>query len=134
MLSLVFCMTVFKDGGKEEKKKDPTSSSVKCYFVRMQSCCSADESANYILSNRTVSEARALFMHAHLLPSLDKYMARYELEFLRKYYHHLDLLSIFLCSPAVPFKIDLMQCTNLRHSGSLSFCQRPSNSALTWQL
>lgn len=100
----------------------------------MQSFCSADESANYILSNKTVSEARALFMHAHLLPSLDKYMARYELEFLCKYYHHLDLLSIFLRSAVVPVKIDIMQCTNLRHSGSLSFCQRPSNSILTWQL
>jgi len=81
MLSLVLSTTVFKDGGKEEKKKDPTSSSVKCYFVRMQSCWSIDGSANYILSNKTVSEARGLFMHAHLLPSLDKYMARYDLEF-----------------------------------------------------
>jgi len=131
MLSLVFSTTVFKDGGKEEKKKDPTSSSVKCYFVRMQSCCSADESDNYILSNKTVSEARALFMHAHLLPSLDKYMARYDLDFLCKYYHHLELLSIFLRPTAVPLNIDLIQCTNLRHSGSLSFCQRPSNSTLT---
>ncbi|QCD92035.1 RNA-dependent RNA polymerase 1 [Vigna unguiculata] len=85
---------VFKDGGKEEKKKDPTSSSVKCYFVRMQSCCSADESANYILSNRTVSEARALFMHAHLLPSLDKYMARFSLILSKTFKLSIDLATV----------------------------------------
>ncbi|KAL2321324.1 hypothetical protein Fmac_030293 [Flemingia macrophylla] len=68
----------FKDGGKEEKKKDSTSSSVKCYFVRMQSY-SENDTADYILSNKTVSQARTLFMHAHTLPNLDKYMARFSL-------------------------------------------------------
>ncbi|KAJ1376394.1 putative RNA-dependent RNA polymerase 5 [Sesbania bispinosa] len=66
------------DGGKEEKKKDPTASSVKCYFVRMESYSSVDARV-YILSNKTMFEARALFMHAHMLPSIDKYMARFSL-------------------------------------------------------
>nr|KYP37196.1 putative RNA-dependent RNA polymerase 3 [Cajanus cajan] len=85
---------VFKDGGKEEKKKDSTSSSVKCYFVRMQSCCSADESAVYILSNKTVSEARTLFMHAHMLPSLDKYMARFSLILSKTIKLNIDLATV----------------------------------------
>ncbi|TKY44577.1 RNA-dependent RNA polymerase 4 [Spatholobus suberectus] len=85
---------VFKDGGKEEKKKDPTSSSVKCYFVRMQSCSSADENAVYILSNKTVSEARTLFMHAHMLPSLDKYMARFSLILSKTLKLNIDLATV----------------------------------------
>jgi len=106
--------TVFKDGGNEEKQKDPTSSTVKCYFVRMQSGCSADEGADYILSNKTVSEARTLFMHAHmLLPNLNKYMARYDTCANTKYYYHLEFHLFFLHPPAVPLKIDFMQCTNL---------------------
>ncbi|KAI4350804.1 hypothetical protein L6164_005219 [Bauhinia variegata] len=68
---------VFKDGGKEEKKKNPTTSSVKCYFVRMESRASVDERQSYILSNKTMSEARCLFMHAHTLTNVTKYMARY---------------------------------------------------------
>lgn len=55
---------MFKDGGKEEKKKDPTSSSVKCFFIRKESI-------------EMVYEARSLFMHAHRLPSVANYMARY---------------------------------------------------------
>ncbi|KAE9600337.1 putative RNA-directed RNA polymerase [Lupinus albus] len=72
---------VFKDGGKEEKKKDPTTSSVKCYFVRMNSSSSSSavERAPYILSNKTMFEARSLFMHVHMLANLDKYMARFSL-------------------------------------------------------
>lgn len=58
--------SVFKDGGKEEKKKNPTSS-VKCYFVFMESSA---------LSGKTVHEARCIFMHAHMVSSVAKYMAR----------------------------------------------------------
>ncbi|RDX71616.1 putative RNA-dependent RNA polymerase 5, partial [Mucuna pruriens] len=83
---------VFKDGGKE-KKKDSTSSSVKCYFVRMQSC-SPDENADYILSNKTVSEARTLFMHAHTLPTLDKYMARFSLILSKTLKLNIDLATV----------------------------------------
>lgn len=68
---------VFKDGGKEEKKKNPTTSAVKCYFVRMESDAYVDKIEPYKLSNRTVFEARSLFMHAHMVSSIASYMARY---------------------------------------------------------
>ncbi|XP_052180975.1 probable RNA-dependent RNA polymerase 5 [Diospyros lotus] len=70
---------VFKDGGKEEKKKNPTSSPVKCYFVRMESFAPCDERVPYILHKKTVHEARCLFMHVHMVSSLAKYMARLSL-------------------------------------------------------
>lgn len=97
--------TVFKDSGKEEKKKDPTASSVKCYFVRMESHCSADERTFYILSKKTMFEARSLFMHAHLLPSIDKFMARYDT----------CAYTIFQSSSlSLSLKINLIKCTNLK--------------------
>ncbi|XP_050363842.1 probable RNA-dependent RNA polymerase 3 [Argentina anserina] len=70
---------VFKDGGNEEKKKDPTSSAVKCYFVRVASDAAIDQDVYYKLSNRTMHEARCLFMHAHTLASVDNYMIRFSL-------------------------------------------------------
>ncbi|TYK10155.1 putative RNA-dependent RNA polymerase 5 isoform X2 [Cucumis melo var. makuwa] len=70
---------VFKDGGKEEKKKNPTTSAVKCYFVRMESDAYVDKIEPYKLSNRTVFEARSLFMHAHMVSSIASYMARFSL-------------------------------------------------------
>ena len=70
-------LSVFKDGGKEERKKDPTSSSVKCYFVRTESFASVDDNISYKLSGKSMLEARSMFMHAHTLPSLDKFIARY---------------------------------------------------------
>ncbi|XP_011659951.1 probable RNA-dependent RNA polymerase 5 isoform X3 [Cucumis sativus] len=70
---------VFKDGGKEEKKKNPTTSAVKCYFVRMESDAYIDKIEPYKLSNRTVFEARSLFMHAHMVSSIASYMARFSL-------------------------------------------------------
>ncbi|XP_027358466.1 probable RNA-dependent RNA polymerase 3 isoform X2 [Abrus precatorius] len=85
---------VFKDGGKEEKKKDPTTSSVKCYFVRIESYCSVDESASYVLSNKTMFEARSLFMHVHTLPSLDKYMARFSLILSKTLKLDIDLATV----------------------------------------
>ncbi|KAE7998673.1 hypothetical protein FH972_003192 [Carpinus fangiana] len=69
---------VFKDGGKEEKKKNPTSSAVKCYFIRMESNSTIDQS-QYILSRKTVNEARSVFMHAHGLSSVSSFMARFSL-------------------------------------------------------
>ncbi|XP_065849771.1 probable RNA-dependent RNA polymerase 5 [Euphorbia lathyris] len=69
---------VFKDGGKEEKKKDPTTSPVKCYFIRMESHASIDNS-EYVLHGKTIREARSIFMNVDTLPSLSKYMARLSL-------------------------------------------------------
>ncbi|CAN6456713.1 unnamed protein product [Victoria cruziana] len=69
---------VYKDGGKEEKKKNKYSS-LKCFFVRTESRAAIDDTEDYILSNKSVAEARAMFMHVHKLPNLSKYMARFSL-------------------------------------------------------
>ncbi|XP_060668494.1 probable RNA-dependent RNA polymerase 3 [Ziziphus jujuba] len=70
---------VFKDGGKEKRKKNPTSSPVKCYFVRMETEAFIDKMGSYKLSNMTVAEARCYFMHAHMVSSVPTYMARLSL-------------------------------------------------------
>ncbi|XP_022731132.1 probable RNA-dependent RNA polymerase 3 [Durio zibethinus] len=70
---------VFKDGGKEARKKDPTSSSVKCLFVRFESDASVDDGKDYVLSGKTVQEARCVFMHVHTLSNIAKYMVRFSL-------------------------------------------------------
>ncbi|KAI9128687.1 hypothetical protein K1719_000170 [Acacia pycnantha] len=85
---------VFKDGGKEEKKKDPTSSSVKCYFVRTESCASVDNCESYILSGKSMFEARSLFMHTHTLPSLNKFMARFSLILSKTFTFDVDMGSV----------------------------------------
>ncbi|KAK8610405.1 hypothetical protein V6N13_081563 [Hibiscus sabdariffa] len=66
---------VFKDGGKTAKKKDQSTSSVRCLFVRFESNASVDRGKEYVLSGKTVKEARSVFMHVHTLPSMAKYMA-----------------------------------------------------------
>lgn len=77
-LILAFRCTVFKDGGKEEKKKkDFATKGVKCYFIRTDSTSSNDMGSPYIFSGKSIHEIRMHFMHAHTLPSLAKYMARY---------------------------------------------------------
>jgi len=76
---------VYKDGGKEGKiEEDRTNggnekctSAVRCYFVRTESGWKMDEP--YILSGKTISQARKLFMHIHTAPTLAKYMARFAL-------------------------------------------------------
>lgn len=76
---------VYKDGGKDEKKKEEKinwenkncASGVKCYFVRTESGWNMDEP--YILSGKTINQARKLFMHIHTAPNLAKYMARFVL-------------------------------------------------------
>ncbi|XP_047333491.1 probable RNA-dependent RNA polymerase 5 [Impatiens glandulifera] len=85
---------VYKDGGKEEKKKDPTSSPVKCYFVRMQSVAPFHEEEPYILSDKTVYEARCLFMHGHTTSSMTKYMARFSLILSKTIPLPIDLTSV----------------------------------------
>ncbi|KAF8055794.1 hypothetical protein N665_1286s0005 [Sinapis alba] len=70
---------VFKDGGKEEKKKDFSTKGVKCYFIRTDSTSANDMGTPYIFSGKSIHEARMHFMHVHTLPSLAKYMARFSL-------------------------------------------------------
>ncbi|KAM5547587.1 hypothetical protein ABKV19_001862 [Rosa sericea] len=71
----------FKDGGKRDKIRSPTSSPVKCYFVRVSSDAAIDRDVGYWLSNRTIHEGRRLIMHVDTLPSVDKVMARLPLIF-----------------------------------------------------
>ncbi|KHG23521.1 putative RNA-dependent RNA polymerase 5 -like protein [Gossypium arboreum] len=79
VLSVKFETEVFKDGGKEAKKKDRSTSPVKCFFVRFESNAAIDDGKEYVLSGKTVQEARSVFMHVHTLPSMAKYMARFSL-------------------------------------------------------
>ena len=80
-------LSVYKDGGKAEKIKEERkreknkkyTSSVRCYFVRIES--GWDRGEPYILSNRTIGDARKLFMHIHTVPSVAKYLARLAISF-----------------------------------------------------
>ncbi|POO00835.1 RNA-dependent RNA polymerase-type [Trema orientale] len=89
-----YCFFVFKDGGKEEEKKNPTSSPVKCFFIRTHSDAFIDQNASYILSNRSISEARHLFMHAHTVSSVANYMARFSLILSKTHSLDIDLSSV----------------------------------------
>ncbi|GLU09929.1 hypothetical protein SLE2022_267640 [Rubroshorea leprosula] len=85
---------VFKDGGKEAKKKDPTTSQVRCFFVRMQSGAFVDKNQDYVLSGKTVREARSIFMHVDTLPNLAKYMARFSLILSKTVKLEIDLAKV----------------------------------------
>lgn len=85
---------VFKDGGKAAKKKDPTSSSVRCLFVRFESDASVDNGKDYVLSGKTVQEARSVFMHVHTLSNVAKYMARFKLILSKTMKLEIDLSDI----------------------------------------
>ncbi|GMI94841.1 hypothetical protein like AT2G19930 [Hibiscus trionum] len=85
---------VFKDGGKTAKKKDRSISSVRCLFVRFESNASIDKGKDYVLSGKTVKEARSVFMHVHTLPSMAKYMARFALILSKTMKLEVDLANI----------------------------------------
>ncbi|KNA23577.1 hypothetical protein SOVF_023880 isoform A [Spinacia oleracea] len=69
---------VFKDGGKEGKKKE-FSSPVKCYFVCTEGFASILRKPAHELRKMPVPEARGLFMHIHNASSISNYMARFSL-------------------------------------------------------
>ncbi|CAA3002891.1 probable RNA-dependent RNA polymerase 3 isoform X2 [Olea europaea subsp. europaea] len=80
-----FRFFVFKDECKR-KKKNPmnaeekaTECALKCYFVRFQSMAPCSDDESYILSSRNISDARSLFMHIHMVSTIEKYMARFSL-------------------------------------------------------
>ncbi|GLT98518.1 hypothetical protein SLE2022_160200 [Rubroshorea leprosula] len=85
---------VFKDGGKEAKKKEQNISSVKCLFVRMESKASLDENQEYLLSGKTIKEARSMFMHVHTLPNVAQYMARLSLVLSKSVELEIDLADV----------------------------------------
>ncbi|CAM8987568.1 unnamed protein product [Rhodiola kirilowii] len=70
---------VFKDGRKEKKGKNQNSSHVRCYFVRTESNAISDRNQAYVLTGKRIHEARCLFMHAHTVSSVEKFMARLSL-------------------------------------------------------
>uniref|UniRef100_A0A7N0UYH8 RNA-dependent RNA polymerase n=1 Tax=Kalanchoe fedtschenkoi TaxID=63787 RepID=A0A7N0UYH8_KALFE len=70
---------VFKDGGKEEKKNNKNTSTVRCYFVRTESHAVSDLGKAYVLTGKNIHEARCIFMHAHTVSSIEKFMARLSL-------------------------------------------------------
>ncbi|KAL2500917.1 putative RNA-dependent RNA polymerase 5 [Forsythia ovata] len=80
-----FRFFVFKDEFKRKKKnpmneeKKATDCALKCYFIRVQSMAPCSEDESYILSRRKISEARSLFMHIHMVSTIEKYMARFSL-------------------------------------------------------
>ncbi|XP_074344092.1 putative RNA-dependent RNA polymerase 5 [Apium graveolens] len=71
-----FRFFVFKDGERKGKKNSPITSDVKCYFTRMEliAPCNVKDPSN--LLNKTMHEARCLFMHLHTTPSMAKYASR----------------------------------------------------------
>ncbi|XP_040361644.1 probable RNA-dependent RNA polymerase 5 [Rosa chinensis] len=73
-----FVHSVGGNKGKN-KLKDPTSSPVKCYFVRMSSDAAIDMGKFYKLAGKTMHEGRSLLTHVHTGPSLANYMARLSL-------------------------------------------------------
>uniref|UniRef100_A0A0E0JF81 RNA-dependent RNA polymerase n=1 Tax=Oryza punctata TaxID=4537 RepID=A0A0E0JF81_ORYPU len=92
---------VYKDGGKEEKLKEEKiedkmkcTSPVRCYFVRTESGWNMDEP--YILSGRTVGQARELFMHISSAPTLAKYMARFALILSKTITLDVDLSAVYV--------------------------------------
>lgn len=76
---------IHKDGGKEEKLKEEKKiqknkksiTSVRCYFIRMESGWERDYP--YKLAGYTVDQARRLFMHINNAPTVAKYMSRFSL-------------------------------------------------------
>ena len=80
MLHAIF--SAFKDGRGDskkpkafDKKKSRSSWAVKCYLVRHKSPAQWLEK-DYILFNKTMHEARCLFMHVHTTRSIAKYISR----------------------------------------------------------
>ncbi|KAK9130977.1 hypothetical protein Sjap_011464 [Stephania japonica] len=86
---------VYKDGGKESKKNS-TSSSIKLYFVRMESQALIDRGMAYILNNKSIAEARCIFMHVHTVDILTKYMARFSLVLSKTIKLDVDLASVHI--------------------------------------
>uniref|UniRef100_A0A1D1XGI4 RNA-dependent RNA polymerase n=1 Tax=Anthurium amnicola TaxID=1678845 RepID=A0A1D1XGI4_9ARAE len=85
---------VFKDGGKEEKRKSPTSSPVKCYFVRIESLWAFDRDKPYILLGKPIQMARSIFMHVHKVSTISKYMPRFSLILSKTEKLEIDLGSV----------------------------------------
>ncbi|KAG9449119.1 hypothetical protein H6P81_009084 [Aristolochia fimbriata] len=89
-----FQFFVYKDGGKEEKKKNPTSSPVKCYFICTKLIVDFGKEKHCSILNRPIHEVRSMFMHVHTVSSLGKYMARFSLILSKTIKLEVDLASV----------------------------------------
>ncbi|KAL3820984.1 hypothetical protein ACJIZ3_006889 [Penstemon smallii] len=76
---------VFKDERKKvkknltEKERKASSATIKCYFVHTDIAALNINDQNYDFRGKSISNARRLFMHVHMVPTLEKYMARFSL-------------------------------------------------------
>uniref|UniRef100_A0A0E0JF82 RNA-dependent RNA polymerase n=1 Tax=Oryza punctata TaxID=4537 RepID=A0A0E0JF82_ORYPU len=108
---------LYKDGGKDNKMKEENrqeknkkcTSSVRCYFVRTESGWNMDEP--YILSGRTIGQARDLFMHIRTALTLAKYMPRFALIVSKTITLDVDLSKVLVKliddEPCLPLLIQL---------------------------
>ncbi|KAF3341847.1 putative RNA-dependent RNA polymerase 5 isoform X3 [Carex littledalei] len=92
---------MYKDGGKEEKKKSGTKSSVKCYFVCTSSGWDRDRN-NYFHYGKTINQIRLSFMHIHTVPSLAKYISRLSLILSKTLKLDIDLSDLELKVETIP--------------------------------
>ncbi|PIN13666.1 RNA-directed RNA polymerase QDE-1 [Handroanthus impetiginosus] len=78
-----FQFLVFKDEQNRHKKNQTeekkATSAVKAHFVRIGYVEPKFEDKTYILSGKSIGEARRLFMHVHKVLTMEKYMARFSL-------------------------------------------------------
>ncbi|KZV15097.1 putative RNA-dependent RNA polymerase 3 [Dorcoceras hygrometricum] len=82
-----------------------TYSSVKCYFVFIDSVVPCIEDINYILYGKSIAEARGLFMHIHKVSTVEKYMARFSLTLSKTVKLHIDFRAIKVKEiEDIPFK------------------------------
>lgn len=120
---------VFKDGDKDKKDiKKPWSSSVKCYFVCTESFAEVDKGSSYILSHKSIHEARCLFMHIHTVASLKKYITRFTLVLSKTIPFGRDISNVMVsfikdipCSRRNKIEADVLNEERLIHTDGTGF-------------
>uniref|UniRef100_A0A0E0BYM5 RNA-dependent RNA polymerase n=1 Tax=Oryza meridionalis TaxID=40149 RepID=A0A0E0BYM5_9ORYZ len=122
---------IFKDGGKENKMKEENreeenkkcTSSVRCYFVRTESGWNMDEP--YILSGRTIGQARDLFMHIRTVLTLAKYMLRFALIVSKTITLDVDLSEVLVKLIDDEPCLDIVDCAASKLMGSNNTTEYP---------
>uniref|UniRef100_A0A0D9Y4K8 RNA-dependent RNA polymerase n=1 Tax=Oryza glumipatula TaxID=40148 RepID=A0A0D9Y4K8_9ORYZ len=122
---------VYKDGGKENKMKEENreeenkkcTSSVRCYFVRTESGWNMDEP--YILSGRTIGQARDLFMHIRTVLTLAKYMLRFALIVSKTITLDVDLSEVLVKLIDDEPCLDIVDCAASKLMGSNNTTEYP---------
>uniref|UniRef100_A0A0E0BYM3 RNA-dependent RNA polymerase n=1 Tax=Oryza meridionalis TaxID=40149 RepID=A0A0E0BYM3_9ORYZ len=122
---------LYKDGGKENKMKEENreeenkkcTSSVRCYFVRTESGWNMDEP--YILSGRTIGQARDLFMHIRTVLTLAKYMLRFALIVSKTITLDVDLSEVLVKLIDDEPCLDIVDCAASKLMGSNNTTEYP---------